>query len=93
MKDAAVSSENKMDANKKREITFDDDSDSEFVYKAWFTRLNFLIKILLSVMRCMPSKLFQRRHGTKSLRTTAIQKALVLLTHLNYIDMRTEYIL
>ena len=40
MKDAAVSSESKMDANKKREITFEDDSDSKFVYKASFISLN-----------------------------------------------------
>ena len=43
MKDAAVSSESKMDANRKREITFEDDSDSKFVYKASFVSLNFLI--------------------------------------------------
>ena len=38
MKDAAVSSESKMDANKKHEITFEDDSDtgSKFAYKASF---------------------------------------------------------
>ena len=72
MKDAAVSSESKIDANKKREITCEDDCDSKFVCKAWFISLNFLIKTLLSVMRCMSSQLFQRRRGKKSLRTTGL---------------------
>ena len=40
MKDAAVSSESKMNANKKREITFEDDRDSKLVYKASFLSLN-----------------------------------------------------
>ena len=48
-------------ANKKREITFEDDNDSKFVYKASFISLNFSSKILLSVVRRMPSKLFQRQ--------------------------------
>ena len=43
MKDAAVSSESKMDAYKKRKITLEDDSDSKFVYKASFISSNFLI--------------------------------------------------
>ena len=70
MKDAAVSSESKMDANKKRGITFEDDSDSKFVYKVVYKFTFFLIKILLPVVRRMPSSLFLRRHGKKSLRTT-----------------------
>ena len=41
MKDAAVSSKSKMNANKKREITFEDDSDSKFVYKALFIKFKF----------------------------------------------------
>ena len=47
MKDAAVSSESKMDANKKHEITFEDDSDtgSKFAYKASFF---FLVAYLSS---------------------------------------------
>ena len=43
MKDAAVSSKNKVNANTKREITIEDDSDSQFVYKTSFVSLNFLI--------------------------------------------------
>ena len=43
MKDAAASLESKLDANMKREITFEDDSDSKFLYTTSFIRLNFLI--------------------------------------------------
>ena len=51
----------KMDTNKKRKITFKDDRDSKFVYQFKF----FLFKILLSVVRRMPSKLFQGHHSKK----------------------------
>ena len=70
-----------MDANKKREITFEDDRDSKFAYKFKFSYLKFcyqwFVACLANFSKSVTSKLVSGRYGKNtrcSLRLVAIFK-------------------